>query len=428
MHHRGRGISAFGFVALAALTALACGSAASKPNARGVGGGYSPYWADGGRLIAYERSSSGWGVMDSDGSNRRAVSDSELATLSPSGERVAEVLTPAPSGGIRLVLRSLAGGHIRSYRLRYADDYGPPVWAPAERAVALDSDKGILVADDRHPAARLIGLGGSWPAWSPDGRHIAFLRGSSLMVMRRDGTGLTTVAQRTAPPSTLSPWAPWSSDGRRLLFARDSAIYVVRPDGSDLRRVATAHARQLVWSPDDRRIAYLSSEGIAVVGIRGGSTRVITANKAQDGISWAPAEGLVYSRRDVVYTLLPGAHDGRIITPKPEAGPRIIPVPGSPGYCGSATLVGGPSSLKATEIDVVVLPGHVSCRLAREVVRYAWSHNQDSGLAGTVGPPGWECQANSIGRAPERLDVTFACVRDKSDHAEVAVNPRKPTY
>ena len=81
--------------------------------------------------------------------------------------------------------------------------------------------------------------------------------------------------------------------------------------------------------------------------------------------------------------------------------------------------------MRVEEIDVVVLPKHVSCRLAREVVRYAWSHNEDSGLAGTHGPPGWDCKSGSIGRAPERLVVTFACVRNR-DHAEVAVDPREP--
>ena len=57
------------------------------------------------------------------------------------------------------------------------------------------------------------------PVWSPNGRRIAFLRGSSryqLYVMNADGSG-----QRQLAPSTAAEFDPdWSPDGRRIAFAR----------------------------------------------------------------------------------------------------------------------------------------------------------------------------------------------------------------
>jgi Tol biopolymer transport system component len=112
------------------------------------------------------------------------------------------------------------------------------------------------------------------PAWSPDGRRIAFARranlgGSgpggvntypadsfSLYVIDSDGQNL----RRLTSASTTVDYAPsWSSDGRHIAFTRDpdgaqdayatfefatgtrggplSAIYVIGADGSELREV-----------------------------------------------------------------------------------------------------------------------------------------------------------------------------------------------
>jgi Tol biopolymer transport system component len=137
-----------------------------------------------------------------------------------------------------------------------------------------------------------------------------------MMVMRRDGTHLTRVAGGAQSPPT------WSPDGQRLAFARHEGIYVVRPDGSGLRRVAAAleGGFEPVWSPDGQRLAYVGSPvmaqafggygpaGIYVVSVGGGRAHRITIGKGgQYSVSWAPAERILWSRLEIIWTGLPGS-------------------------------------------------------------------------------------------------------------------------
>lgn len=125
-----------------------------------------------------------------------------------------------------------------------------------------------------------------FPAWSPDGQRIAFLTvlltdqlldahyvgARWLSVMAADGTGLRIVVRVEAPARAryrgLALVAPaWSPDGRRLAFAAADAdgrvgIYVVRVDGAnklrlrDLQPLVTDAVSGPAWSPDGRRLVY----------------------------------------------------------------------------------------------------------------------------------------------------------------------------
>jgi TolB protein len=146
---------------------------------------------------------------------------------------------------------------------------------------------GIWVMDaDGHNAVQITqkdlptGSEDSHPTWSPDGKHLAFMRlnnstaepygRQAIFVANADGSN-----QRRVTPWNLDANSPdWSPDGRLILFTShlDSALqapeqlYTVRPDGSSLRTVrpqGLAESDNWVgrFSSDGRKIIFVHSEG-----------------------------------------------------------------------------------------------------------------------------------------------------------------------
>ena len=157
-----------------------------------------------------------------------------------------------------------------------------------------DGAPAIYVAQaDGSNAIRLAA--GEAPAWSADGRRIAFHASSSLRVMNADGSDLRTIGR--------GGWPTWSPDGTRIAFTDDAGLHVVHTDGSDKRLVVPAHFRypgdgliQARWSPDGQTIAFVVNSlevpsQIYLVSPSGGEPRVLiggTGILAQFSPAWSP--------------------------------------------------------------------------------------------------------------------------------------------
>jgi TolB protein len=88
------------------------------------------------------------------------------------------------------------------------------------------------------------------PAWSPDGRHIAFASNSSrpqssIYVMRADGSGVTRLATTKWPTNNFGP--SYAPGGRQIAFSSDrrhpdlccEELFTMRANGSPQHLVAT---------------------------------------------------------------------------------------------------------------------------------------------------------------------------------------------
>jgi Tol biopolymer transport system component len=134
------------------------------------------------------------------------------------------------------------------------------------------------------------------PAWSSDGRLLAFERGGRIYVMKADGTGLHRVGSR--PPRDHEP--AWSPDGRSIAFTTGHSLLVMRADGGGVRRlyrIGAGSVNRPSWSPDGRWIAFglvedefCGSGSIMVIGRGGRGLRNVTVGSGCGSGIVAPGE------------------------------------------------------------------------------------------------------------------------------------------
>ena len=109
------------------------------------------------------------------------------------------------------------------------------------------------------------------PSWSPDGKKIAFVsmrNGGRNQIHVMDSNG-ENIRRITEGAFDLNP--AWSPDGRTIAYdgrevgEENRKIRLIAPDGTNRRRLARdipSNDSQAAWSPDNQRIAFLSSRGI----------------------------------------------------------------------------------------------------------------------------------------------------------------------
>ena len=192
-------------------------------------------------------------------------------------------------------------------RLRRLTRHPGPDWQPAW---APDGKRIVFVRNPARPALYTVSLadgkirpvggtrGGFNPAWSPNGRWIAV---DGIHLVRPNGQRGPTITHPPAngefnPDADVDP--DWAPGGGRLAFIRihwicprcdEPSLWVVDSSGANAREVSGG-AADVSWSPDGRRLALATPEGLTTMRPDGSGTRVVSrAVTDAVAIDWGPA-------------------------------------------------------------------------------------------------------------------------------------------
>jgi Tol biopolymer transport system component len=260
-----------------------------------------------------------------------AASSSARGIAKPTGKIAFDHITSGESSGPGdiYVVNAAGGGHRNLTRSR-ADDL-EPAWSPNGRRIAFrsyrckqgeaqvcDSTIHVMNADGsaQHRITRpSANHGDRSPAWSRAG-EIAFVRASNqvdlhaIWVMNADGTGVRRVTRNRPDPGDQVP--AWSPDGRTIAFVRENDIWLMRANGGNQRRLAS-NGTCPAWSRDGRTIAFLRNRDIWLMSATGRNQRRLLRNGLCP--TWSPdGRWIAFSRQPGIWlTNLGGSQPRQIL-------------------------------------------------------------------------------------------------------------------
>jgi Tol biopolymer transport system component len=269
-----------------------------------------PALSPNGRRIAFQRYTNTnalpqiW-VMNANGSGQRQLTrggSAEQPQWSPNGDKILFQGFRGSSSTELWVINADGSGRVRLTNSPHHVDVAGASWSPSGKVIAfardsidVPSDSGgiyVVKADGTGlkqltPAPNRGAVELRSPAWSPDGRKIAYVRsGNAVEIWTMNSNGMNP--RKLAGPDYGPP--AWCPDSTSIAFRYFGSVTVIRADGTGRRTTrGTQIGLDLAWSPGGSRVAFDIDSQVAVMGAPGGRIKKITSKKTGfgiDGLDW----------------------------------------------------------------------------------------------------------------------------------------------
>jgi TolB protein len=201
----------------------------------------NPAWSPDGKKITFESQRENWShiyAIDADGSNLKRLTPEDQhnshPVWSPDGKKIA-------------FRRSIGNGDVK------------------ENLFVMDADGSNIKALTQLPALFHVGE----HSWSPDGKKLVFCSNRDepkplgdqtfVYVMDADGSNVKKLSKTATHPDHMRP--AWSPDGKKIAYGEGPStteIVVINADGTGARQLTnlSGYNNQVLWSHDGKKLAF----------------------------------------------------------------------------------------------------------------------------------------------------------------------------